>query len=49
MKGFIDTHAHLAMLQHSSLTEVMERAQASQIEKMVTVSVDEKSWEANRI
>lgn len=48
MRGFIDTHAHLAMLEHASLSEVLERAHQSQIEKMVTVSVDEKSWEANR-
>ncbi len=49
MSGFIDTHAHLAMLEHSSLAEVLERAETSQIEKMVTVSVDEKSWESNRL
>lgn len=48
MSGFIDTHAHLAMLEHASLSEVLERAEQSQIEKMVTVSVDEKSWESNR-
>lgn len=48
MSGFTDTHAHLAMLEHASLSEVLERARLSQIEKMVTVSVDEKSWEANR-
>lgn len=49
MTGFVDTHAHLAMLKHSSLSEVLERARVSQIEKMVTVSVDEASWEANRV
>ncbi|MFM8268548.1 MAG: TatD family hydrolase [Pseudomonadota bacterium] len=49
MRGFFDTHAHLAMLEHSSLSEVLDRAQKSQIEKMVTVSVDEKSWESNRL
>lgn len=49
MSGFIDTHAHLAMLEHASLSEVLERARESQIEKMVTVSVDEKSWESNRL
>jgi len=37
------------MLQHSSLAEVLERAKNSHIEKMITVSVDEKSWEANRL
>lgn len=49
MSGFIDTHAHLAMLEHASLSEVLERAEISQIEKMITVSVDEKSWASNRI
>jgi len=49
MKGFVDTHAHLAMLEHASLSEVLERARTSQIEKMITVSVDEKSWESNRL
>lgn len=48
MIGFVDTHAHLAMLQHARLEEVLERAQKSNIQKMVTVSVDEKSWESNR-
>lgn len=49
MSGFVDTHAHLAMLEHASLSEVLDRAKTSQIEKMVTVSVDEKSWESNRV
>jgi TatD DNase family protein len=46
--SFIDTHAHLAMLKHATLDEVLERAKQSGIEKMVSVSVDEPSWEANR-
>lgn len=49
MMGFIDTHAHLAMLKHAKLEEVLERARESNIQKMVTVSVDETSWESNRI
>lgn len=49
MRGFVDTHAHLAMLEHASLSEVLDRAQKAQITKMVTVSVDEKSWENNRV
>jgi TatD DNase family protein len=49
MSGFVDTHAHLAMLEHSSLSEVLERARQADITKMVTVSVDEKSWENNRL
>lgn len=49
MSGFVDTHAHLAMLEHASLKEVLDRAQTAQITKMVTVSVDEKSWENNRL
>lgn len=46
--SLIDTHAHLAMLEHASLEEVLKRAKEAQIEKMVTVSVDEKSWEQNQ-
>lgn len=45
---FIDTHAHLAMLEHSPLEEVLQRAKETGIETLVSVSVDEKSWESNQ-
>jgi len=49
VSGFVDTHAHLAMLEHAKLSDVLERAKAANIDKLVTVSVDEKSWEQNRM
>lgn len=45
---FIDTHAHLAMLEHAPLQEILMRAKTAQIETLVTVSVDEKSWLPNQ-
>lgn len=44
----VDTHAHLAMLQHSPVEEVLDRAKAQGIYRMVTVSTDEASWEPNK-
>jgi len=43
-----DTHCHLGMLTHSPLEEILERARAAGVKKMVTVSTDEGSWETNR-
>ncbi len=45
---YVDTHAHLAMLDHAPLEEVLERARLQGIQKMVSVSTDEGSWESNR-
>jgi TatD DNase family protein len=45
---FIDTHAHLAMLTHAGLAEILKRAAEANIHKMVSVSVDEPSWDQNR-
>lgn len=47
MISFIDTHAHLAMLEHSPLDLILSRAKLAGIEKMITVSTDEGSWESN--
>jgi TatD DNase family protein len=45
---FFDTHAHLAMLTHGDLADILKRAQEVGIPKMVSVSVDESSWEKNQ-
>lgn len=44
----IDTHAHLFMLNHSPLEDILSRAQTAGITKMVSVSTDHGSWESNR-
>jgi len=44
----VDTHAHLAMLEQSPLENILAHAKAQGVEKMVTVSTDEGSWESNR-
>lgn len=48
MITLFDTHAHLAMLEHAPLQVVLERAKAAGIETMVSVSVDEASWQLNQ-
>lgn len=45
---FIDTHAHLAMLTHGALEDILKRAKDAEITKLLSVSVDEASWEQNR-
>ncbi len=45
--SFIDTHAHLAMLDHAPLEDILARARAQGISKMITVSTHEESWAAN--
>ena len=45
---YIDSHAHLPMLTHSPLEEILERAREAGISKMITVSTDESNWESNR-
>ncbi len=45
---YIDTHSHLAMLEHSPLEEILRRAEWAGIVKMISVSTDEGSWESNR-
>lgn len=47
MISFIDSHAHLGSLEHSSVEEALERAQKAGIQKMISVSVDEGSWATN--
>ncbi len=42
---YIDTHAHLSMLTHSPLKEILERAATANITKMVTVSTEQSNWQ----
>jgi len=44
---FIDTHAHLGMLDHSPIEEIIARAKAQRISKMITVATHEESWPIN--
>lgn len=45
--SFIDTHAHLGMLEHSPIEEILLRAKEQNISKMITVSTHEESWPVN--
>ncbi len=45
--SFIDTHAHLGMLEHSPIDEIIARAKAQGISKMITVATHEESWGIN--
>lgn len=44
---FIDTHAHLGMLEHAPIDEIISRAKDQGIVKMVTVATHEESWPIN--
>ena len=45
--SFIDTHAHLGMLDHAPSEEIIARAKAQGITKMITVATHEESWSVN--
>lgn len=45
---YVDTHSHLAMLDHAPLQEILMRASAAGVHRMISVSTDEGSWESNR-
>jgi TatD DNase family protein len=44
----VDTHSHLALLKHAPLTEILARAKAEGVTKMVSVATEESDWESNR-
>lgn len=46
--SYVDTHSHLAMLDHDPLREILMRASAAGVHRMISVSTDEPSWESNR-
>jgi len=45
--SFIDTHAHLGMLEHSPIEQILDRAKTQGISKMITVATHEESWKVN--
>ena len=45
---YVDTHAHLALVKHLPLPEILSRAGAAGIQKIITVSTNEVSWNAKR-
>lgn len=44
----VDSHAHLFMLEHAPLADILKRAEENKIKKMITVSTDFSNWEKNR-
>lgn len=44
---FIDTHAHLGMLEHSPIEDILKRATEQKVSKIITVSTHEESWTVN--
>jgi TatD DNase family protein len=45
---FFDTHAHLPLLEHSPVNEVLDRATAAGVTEMVTVATELSNWESSR-
>lgn len=45
---YIDTHAHLSMLTHDSLANILARANDAEVSQIVTVATDESSWDLGR-
>ncbi len=45
---FVDTHAHLPMLEHSPIPEVLRRASSAGIDTLVTVATELSNWESSR-
>ncbi len=48
LTSFVDSHSHLALLEHTPPEEALKRAQAAGVTRLLTVSTDEGSWEPNR-
>lgn len=46
--NFIDTHAHLPMLEHAPTVDILARAKAAGITQMVTVATELSNWESSR-
>ncbi len=45
---FVDTHAHLPLLEHAPIPEILERAAAAGVETLVTVATELSNWESSR-
>jgi len=48
MIQWIDTHAHLAMLEHAPLETILERCKHAGISQMLSVSTEKPDWDRNR-
>jgi TatD DNase family protein len=48
LSELIDTHSHLALLKHSPLSEILDRAKTEGVVKMISVATEENDWESNR-
>jgi TatD DNase family protein len=46
--SFVDTHSHLALLEHTSPEQALTRARLAGVTKLLTVSTEESNWEPNR-
>lgn len=46
---WVDSHAHLTMLEHSPLPEILERSRRAGVQYLISVSTDETNWEGNRL
>lgn len=48
MIEYIDTHAHLPMLEHDTREQILQRARQAGVGRMVTVSTDETNWQSSQ-
>lgn len=48
MIELIDTHSHLALLKHDTTENILARAKAAGVGRMLTVATDETNWESNQ-
>ncbi len=47
--AYFDSHAHLGLLTHSPVPEIMQRAQQASVLELVTVSTSGESWASNAL
>ncbi len=45
---YVDTHCHLPMLTHAPLETILQRANASNVTKLLTVATELANWESSR-
>ena len=48
MNHFVDTHAHLYLLEHATADEAIARAKAQGVTTLISVSTEEGNWAKNR-
>lgn len=44
----IDSHAHLYMLEHSDVDNVLSRAKEAGVSTMVTIGTEQSDWDLNK-